>query len=96
MPFDGAKYEQKLTFNLAGLIAWLKLQPPEQTYVYTRSADCLAAQFNKACGQSYSVPCCESLEKHAYQGEFEKVLELVALPKPHTMIGALQRAWQLK
>lgn len=97
MPFDGTTYKQTSSFTLTGLISWLKTQPPEQTYDYCDARNCLAAQFNTHCATTYIVPSTGSdLPKAQYLGEFDKVLELVAQPAPHTMIGALQRAWALR
>jgi hypothetical protein len=42
--------------TLEALIDWLETKPPEATYRYGDSRECLAAQYNQHIGAKYDVP----------------------------------------
>lgn len=101
MPFDNSEWQARslskpVTFDLPGLIAWLKTRPMREAYQYSNSRCCLAAQFNRAVGREYHVATQRGdIRKHLDEGTFERVLEIIAGRSPHTVLGALQRASRL-
>lgn len=96
MPFDPVTYIQSNPFTIEGLVSFLKTRPASEEYIYTDTRRCLAAQFNKHCDRVYSTPgCASNAEKALVEANLNKFVESVALPTPHTMGAALQRAWAL-
>ena len=77
------------------LIDFLGKKDPEESYNYSNSGCCLAAQFNQAANRQYKVPSTVGHESLKRTGDFDMDMELVAKFGDHTFGAALQRAKDL-
>jgi len=93
MPFDGKNFSETKpdVLSLAGLVAWLETQDPEERYNFMNfEGMCLIGQYMAAHGEEWN---CRNYVRFTDTpvGESHR-FGSIAVQYPHTFGGALERA----
>jgi len=90
------KWDRTREANLNDLISWLEGHDPTETYSYSDSLHCLAAQYNGSLNREYRVLEILTRFPRMPLGRFDHMLEEVAVVRPHNFGAALKRAKRIK